>query len=738
MEDSAEAHPLKSLLQSQLATDSSAVTHLPFVLSSLTPAAFAPSSHLTKWTTRIGSLLHAKDSGSCWAGLCLANQTSIFSRNIMMENAQSWLAVALPMLSKGEPLPTLKACMRLSSTIFSSATDMTEFQRQVSTPNVPKFTAALLVQAEKQSNVEVMAYILTTLRQMVMLYPTLHRASQQALASLSFRFLNGGAPTPILSSLKHAGSALYVSLHLTGGRVGAATQWRKSLDETLALAWTSFHSLRSTFPIEGTNVQRPGPSTIEEQLQSTPLHLDRLRSCIVVLCDLLTTSTYRAVQVPLGALVKFAITLVACNAEHKVEGWVDPVVRALEVSVVPDLWELGCDFITILAERMQVLLNPDLPRLAACLAVKLERQLTAPQRLCHLSALNNILDKCHLLASHLLLARILRALLPSLVQILGAAKGIHVAGEVKASTSSSKKGKKRARNFEGDEILREPMEFLFPSPEDRKATLITVKVVAQVVSNPYLSSTMHSLASRLILASVLILSKMTIPSLSPDPLFQKELLSSITSLSIHLASGTTNVMSQSLPLVINAALESEGPSTTFDELDLLLHPRVPPLMRSVPFLETLALFPTEEPQEEIDARVALGVASAEDPVATPSEALQKSTPPPPQLLPAGNPSSSSKPAAPASKIYAPPSNNALSQDTVKPPIVPPTPASTSINPKNAEAGPSAVVHSTKKTEPVASSNQQPAPSTMASTRMLVDEEEEEDEMPTIDMNSDSD
>jgi hypothetical protein len=92
-------HPLKALLQLQLASDPHAVLYLPYVLTSLTPEYFLSSPHLPKWTMRISSLLHSKDSGSRWAGLCLAHKTSMFSETTMIECAHGWLGVALPMLS---------------------------------------------------------------------------------------------------------------------------------------------------------------------------------------------------------------------------------------------------------------------------------------------------------------------------------------------------------------------------------------------------------------------------------------------------------------------------------------------------------------------------------------------------------------------------------------------------------------------------------------------------------------
>lgn len=38
--------------------------------------------------------------------------------------------------------------------VFSNATDIPEFQRQVSTPNVPKLTAALVLFLEKDADLE--------------------------------------------------------------------------------------------------------------------------------------------------------------------------------------------------------------------------------------------------------------------------------------------------------------------------------------------------------------------------------------------------------------------------------------------------------------------------------------------------------------------------------------------------------------------------------------------------------
>ena len=57
-------------------------------------------------------------------------------------------------IKRNEPVPTLKAAIRLLRTIFTTALDITEFQRQISTPNVLKFTTAIIALAENRADTD--------------------------------------------------------------------------------------------------------------------------------------------------------------------------------------------------------------------------------------------------------------------------------------------------------------------------------------------------------------------------------------------------------------------------------------------------------------------------------------------------------------------------------------------------------------------------------------------------------
>ncbi|KAI0939408.1 hypothetical protein AcW1_004463 [Taiwanofungus camphoratus] len=630
-----DPHPLKALLQLQLASDSYAVLHLPYVLDSITSDYFLPSAHTQKWTARINSLLHSKDAGARWSGLCIAFQTALCSRTLMMECAQSWVGVALPLLSKNEPNPTLKMSIRLLRHIFSSATDVAEFQRQLSAPNVPKFSLALITVAEKQDNEELKLLAITTLSHLVPLYPTLHRALHGSLSSCTLKFLNGSAPNPTSKNLLAAASQLYSIMPVTGGKVGASNLWRQSLDETLSFLWGAFLSLRTTFPsVTGVPVTQQSGSSREDPVIAVPLNLDRLRAGVHILCDLLRTATSRPVVLPLGPLVRIVLALLRCTPEEKVEGHVDPTVRALEVSVIPTIWSLACRLLDGLAESAQSHLTSHTPQLISHLAFHLEQQLTPCQRLCFLKSTSSLLKICHPLDDVRISSRMGRAILPSLTRILATESKVQ-ADLKEAKGSKNKKGKKRTRGYEGDELFKAAREVLCPTPEEGQLLLTALDALAAVFRKAQLMPVVHSIATRVLLSIYISLPQIPPALLSPDVDLHRRLYVNIRNVCVRLASGSSAMMSKSLGLVI--AIMEPNPIGLSDadiqqEFDLLFHPRVPPLVRSIPHVDMLSLFHSEESEEERDTRHLLRLGTIEELCLTATSGLVDKTPIPPSAL----------------------------------------------------------------------------------------------------------
>jgi len=134
---------------------------------------------------------------------------------------------------------------------------------------------------------------------------------------------------------------------------------------------------------------------------------------------------------------------------------------------------------------------------------------------------------------------------------------------------------------------------------------------------PHLAPALHSITSRVLLSMLLVLPQMLPASLSPDSTLHGRVLAKVHELCTELGTGTTNIMSKSLGFVIRVGIIDGSEHTLISNedvhqrLNLMLHPRVPPLVRSLPHVESLSLFRAEESLDEIDTRGALGLEFAE-------------------------------------------------------------------------------------------------------------------------------
>ncbi|KZT72556.1 hypothetical protein DAEQUDRAFT_704985 [Daedalea quercina L-15889] len=607
-------HPLKSLLQLQLASDSSAVLHLPYVVETLSAEHFAPSQHTQKWCTRINSLIHSRDAGARWSGLCLALQTSVHAKSLMMEYAPSWIGVALPLLSKNEPVPDLKAAIRLLRQIFSSVIEVAEFQRQICLPNVPKFSAALMSLAAGNSEQDAKLLALNTLTHLIPLFPTLHRSLHQQLSSVVLRYLNGSTPRPTPAQLVDAASRLYSVLHFTGGKVGAANVWRKSLDDTLGFAWNALSGMRRTFQLS--REQTAPPLAGYDPVVSVPLNLDRLRASVRILCDLLSAPTSRPVTVPVGPLVQLSLAMLRCTPEEKsVEGHVDPSTRAMELAVIPSIWSLSCEFLECLAQSIHQHVVPYLPQLASHLAYHLEQPRTPSDRLGFMQATRALLAACPFLHDSTTASRLARAVVPSLAVLLSTkSQGQQDVG-IAISKTKSRKGKKRARGYEGDEVFSITADVICTGKADGELLLASIDVIRLVLRNSQLPPAVHSLLHRVLLAVYVSLPQVQPALVSSDLALHGIVYEKVRMACVEQASGTSNVLSKSLGLVIsNMSCDGRDMNAVgiLSDVDLLLHPRVPPLVRSLPHVEMLSLFREEEGDEEMGMRKALGLATSDE------------------------------------------------------------------------------------------------------------------------------
>ncbi|KAF9006544.1 rRNA processing/ribosome biogenesis-domain-containing protein [Cyathus striatus] len=736
-----DGYLLKLLLQIQLASDISAAQNLPFVLNSLTTQSFFPSPHLAKWTTRVNSLLHSKEACARWAGLCIAHKTSVCSRSIMIEFGRSWLGVALPLLSKNEQTPVIKAAIRLARIIFTSLTDMSEFQRQVSNPNVPKFIASLIQTAQNTPELEVKLECIWTLHRLVPVYPAAHRASHSALSKLALIHLNGNTSGTSQRSLVEACSALYCVLHFTGGKVGASGLWRNSFDETLNFGWSSFLALRTTFPSSDFHNSREQNSH-EDPSISVPLNLERLRCSIVILCDFLKAITHRHVQLPLGSIVQFASALLTANAEAQVDGFVDPIVRSMEMTAIPSITKYGSQLLHAITFSARSHLRPHAARLLTIISQCLEGKPTLALLVVLFGALDSLLKFSPSAGSPLILNRVTTAVISFISARLLSSQSSLSDSSNEITSGKSKKSKKRARNYEGDEVFSVMKEVICPTEDEGKALLAALTVLHHLLQNEDLPPAILSICSRTVLSLNLSFPQIAPTLLSPDSGLFPQVHTKLRSLAITIACGTSGVLSKSLPLVLETITndsyeEVQAQNCNFPlyskltplqrMFDLILHPRVPPLLRSMPTVEALSLYISEESQEEKRIRETLGL---EAPQHTLEDAMRDDENPrvPTLLIPSLGQS--------VPTPENPPVASATQHDSAVAVRSKITPIATPIK----QPGLDDTGHKTPLSQniyPQQSSTQQLPGTTLVPLSNDDSENDDEDEMPTINMASDS-
>ncbi|KLO19861.1 hypothetical protein SCHPADRAFT_934991 [Schizopora paradoxa] len=595
---------LHTFLQTYLSDDALSVTFLPAILSGLSSCDVENSTHLSKWVNRVNSLIHSKDAGIRWAGLCLALKTSQLARSVLLSSGQAWVAAVIPLLSKADNPVTYKAAIRLLTYIFTTTTDLSEFQRQVVTPNVPKFSNALISLTEKFADLGLKIYCMDVLSVLVQKFSTLHRPLAPQLSSLSLSFLNGSPASPTPKQLTKSACRLHACLHNTGGKVGGSALWRKSMDETIDFCNEALNALRSD----------PSNSSqyADDPMVFTNVNLDRLNCGVELLCCLLCTSVSRPVLVPVKSLVSLCTELMNAAASKEISNDIDPSFTALAVGTHVYLLEMACRLTSVLSACVGKRLGPEHSKILSILAFNLERTLPTRLKIPLVRLLPALLGPCFHPADPLVAGRIIKSLLPTLARTFSQKSP---AESPSSQVKGNKKAKRRVQGYEGDEVFKTGSEVIFSSPEEGELILHTVDALPYLLRTADLPEYLQSLTSRLLLSLLVVLPTVSASSVSNDLTLHGKILSRVKDITLELCSASGSILSKSLPVVVTA-IGSEidnrpqaRKSIVHERLivDLMLHPRLPPLLRPLPRLNEIALTSKEEGEEEKKTREAIGL-----------------------------------------------------------------------------------------------------------------------------------
>ncbi|GAB5586826.1 hypothetical protein Unana1_01726 [Umbelopsis nana] len=243
-------------LLSYLADENHVEAHLPFILESvlynrLLDDESADLAKFHKWITRLNSLLHSKNSTARWAGILLIKATYEQSNALYLANVSSWVLNILNVLTRPEPTSVHEIAIKTLTALFAKTVDKPEVQREVTTPNLPKFNHTLL---NLSGNRDLLPVIFDALSMSITNFPTTSRPVADNCRKLCLSLLDGSADNRFEHTEK--ASTCLATIFLTATNANRPELWKSTVLRLLGTANRALDRLFDTIDEETTNTDR--------------------------------------------------------------------------------------------------------------------------------------------------------------------------------------------------------------------------------------------------------------------------------------------------------------------------------------------------------------------------------------------------------------------------------------------------------------------------------------------------
>lgn len=173
------------------------------------------------------------------------------------------------------------------------------------------------------------------------------------------------------------------------------------------------------------------------------------------------------------------------------------------------------------------------------------------------------------MSNTILANRLVRAVVPYLTKPILPQLEMKASETADVSGSSKRKGKKRARGYEGDEVFRTSPDVLFGSSHEKRVVMLSFEgryspfclvsrggvepslALRLLLMDTGISTEVYSVSSRLLLSLCLHLSRLPPSLVSKDLTFHNELSSKLQTSCLELVSTKYVASGRTLPLLIN-------------------------------------------------------------------------------------------------------------------------------------------------------------------------------------------
>ncbi|KAI9288705.1 rRNA processing/ribosome biogenesis-domain-containing protein [Umbelopsis sp. AD052] len=304
-------------LLGQLADENHIESNLPFVLESISNNRYLDdeSSDLSKfhkWITRLNSLLHSKNSTARWASISLIKATCEQSSKLYHANVASWVLNILNILTRPEPTSVHDMAIKTLTLLFAKTADKPEVQREVTSPNLPKFNHTLL---NLSGNRDLLPAIFDAFMSGFTHFPTTSRPAADNCRKLCLSLLDGSSDNRF--ELTEKAASCLSTIFLTATVANRGEMWRNTAMRLLGTANRSLDRLFDTIDEESNVSDRlPAydfPPVMSEYQDAFIILFNRVSAINEALVKTLTTSTNATVSVPVAQIVDYLCRIYNVN-----------------------------------------------------------------------------------------------------------------------------------------------------------------------------------------------------------------------------------------------------------------------------------------------------------------------------------------------------------------------------------------------------------------------------------------
>ncbi|KAI5283398.1 hypothetical protein KEM54_002159 [Ascosphaera aggregata] len=294
-----------------------------------------------KLKARITSLLQDKTAEGRWCAVVILKGTIEAGQWEILRDCANWIRCLLSILGRPDPYSTKKLCIITLTRIFQLTHPYPTLVRELTTPNLSAFITTCLNQVSVKSSSGqqrnliqypvLLEIVLRSFLELIGHHPTTFRPFSSQIHGILVPLLSASSSQLYSTAALNYSQELFVALHSCAPKNTSAEEWLKACRSTLATSHQTadylFRAVIEQWESTDPNFKHTSGinnSAVVGDSSPNPLGLSswqgigsgalRLKTLIALLSKFTTTPSHSTISIPVGAIVDLTSRLISINA----------------------------------------------------------------------------------------------------------------------------------------------------------------------------------------------------------------------------------------------------------------------------------------------------------------------------------------------------------------------------------------------------------------------------------------